>query len=71
MELTLNIRYMGQEAERGLKFLDDLDIGYENLHKFFEVFTIFACSFTAHFSKLQRYPNYRLYSIMYGRTFVY
>ena len=47
MELTLNIRYMGQEAERGLKFLHDLDIGYENQHKFFEVFTIFACSFTA------------------------
>ena len=62
MELTLNIRFMGQEAERGLKFLHDLDIGYENLHKFFEVFTIFACSFTAH---------YRLYSIMYGQTFVY
>ena len=33
MELTLNIRFMGQEAERGLKFLHDLDIGYENLHK--------------------------------------
>ena len=47
MELTLNIRSMGQEAERGLKFLHDLDIGFENLHKIFEVFTIFACSFTA------------------------
>ena len=54
MELTLNIRYMGQEADRGLKFLHDLDIGYENLHKFFEVFSIFACSFTAHFSKVPK-----------------
>ena len=36
MELTLNIRYMRQEAYRGLKFLHDLDIGYENLHKHFE-----------------------------------
>ena len=68
MELTLNIRYMGQEAERGLKFLHDLDIGYENLHTIFEVFTIFACSLQLIF---QRYPNYRLYSIMYGQTFVY
>ena len=54
MELTLNIRFMGQEAERGLKFLHDLDIGYENLHKVFGVFTIFACSFTAHFSKVPK-----------------
>ena len=54
---------MGQEGDRGLKFLHDLDIGYENLHNFFEVSTIFACSFTAHF--LQRYPNYRLYSFYY------
>ena len=42
---------MGQEADRGLKFLRDIDIGYENLHIFFEVSIIFACSFTAHFSK--------------------
>ena len=42
---------MGQEADRGLKFLHDLDIGYENLHKIFEVSIIFACSFTGHFSK--------------------
>ena len=55
MELTLNIRYMGQEADRGLKFLHDLDIGYENLHNFFEVFSIFACSFTAHFSKVPKH----------------
>ena len=54
MELTLNIRYMGQEADRGLKFLHDLDIGYENLYKFSEVFTIFACSFAAHFSKVPK-----------------
>ena len=54
MELTLNIRYMGQEADIGLKFLHDLDIGYENLHNVFEVFTIFACSFTAHFSKVPK-----------------
>ena len=54
MELTLNIRYMRQEAYRGLKFLHDLDIGYENLHKHFEVFTIFAYSLTAHFSKVPK-----------------
>ena len=54
MELTLNIRYMGQKADRGLKFLHNLDIGYENLHKNVEVFTIFACSFTAHFSKVPK-----------------
>ena len=29
---------MGQEADSELKFLHDLDIGYENLHKFFEVY---------------------------------
>ena len=60
MELTLNIRYMGQGAERGLKILHDLDIGYENLHTIFEVFTIFACSFTAHFSKVPK-----LYAVQY------
>ena len=54
MELTLNIRFTEQEAERGLEFLHDLDIGYENLHKIFEVFTIFACSVTAHFSKVPK-----------------
>ena len=54
MELTLNIHFTEQEAERGLEFLHDLDIGYENLHKFFEVFTIFACSVTAHFSKVPK-----------------
>ena len=54
MELTLNIRYMRQEAYRSLKFLHDLDIGYENLYKHFEVFTIFACSLTAHFSKVPK-----------------
>ena len=59
MGLTLNIRCMGQEVDRGLKFLHDLDIGYENLHNNFKVSTIFACSFTAHFS------NYRLYSLYY------
>ena len=42
---------MGQEADRGLTFLHDLDIGYENLHKNVEVSTIYACSLTAHFSK--------------------
>ena len=30
-------RYLGQEADRELKFLHDLDTGYENLHKNFEV----------------------------------
>ena len=40
MGLPLNIRFMRQEA--GLKFLHELDIGYENLHNFFEVSTIFA-----------------------------
>ena len=44
MGLTLNIRNMRQEADRGLQFLHDLDIGYENLHKNVEVSTIFACS---------------------------
>ena len=51
MGLTLNIRYMRQEADIDLH---DLDVGYENLHKNVEVSTIFACSFTAHFSKV---PN--------------
>ena len=54
MGLTLNIRYMIQEADRGLQFLHDLDIDYENLHKILEVSTIFAWSFTAHFSKVPK-----------------
>ena len=45
---------MGQEADRGLKFLHDLDIGNENLHKILEVSNILACSFTAHFSKVPK-----------------
>ena len=54
MGLTLNIRYMRQEADIGLKFLHDLDIGYDNLHKNVEVSTMFACSFTAHISKVPK-----------------
>ena len=52
---------MGQEADRGLKFLYDLDIGYENLSFSRAVLQLI----------LQRNPNYRLYSIMYGQTFVH
>ena len=59
---------MGQEADRGLKFLHDLDIGYENLHKIFEVSTFSRAVLQLIF---QRNPNYRLYSIMYGQTFVH
>ena len=52
---------MGQEADGELKFLHDLDIGYENLHKNFEVSTTFTCSFTAHFSKVPKLYVVQLY----------
>ena len=45
---------MGHEADRELKFLHDLDIGYENLHKNFEVSTIFAGRLAAPFSKVPK-----------------
>jgi hypothetical protein len=45
---------VGQEADSELKFLHDLDIGYENLQKKFQVSTIFGCRFIAHFSKVPK-----------------
>ena len=43
---------MVQEADRKLKFLHDLDTSYKNLHKNFEVSTIFGGRLAAHFSKV-------------------
>ena len=60
---------MRQEAYRGLKFLHDLDIGYENLHKHFKVFTIFACSLTAHYRLYSLYYKYRSGKTLNGRFF--
>ena len=45
---------MEQEGDNELKFLHDLDIGYENLQKKFQVSTIFGCRFIAHFSKVPK-----------------
>ena len=59
---------MGQEADRGLKFLRDIDIGYENLQFFLKCLSFSRAVLQLIF---QRNPNYRLYSIMYGQTFVH
>ena len=54
MSIILDLRYLGQEADRELKFLHNLDRVYKNLHKIFEVSIIFGGRLAALFSKVPK-----------------
>ena len=60
---------MVQEADRKLKFLHDLDTGYKNLHKNFEVSTIFGGRFPAPYSKVPKLEAVHLHTLTYSIFF--
>ena len=60
---------MVQEADRKLKFLHDLGTGYKNLHKKFEVSTIFGGRFPAPFSKVPKLEAVQLHTVYFLQFF--
>ena len=54
MRMTLDLSYLGQAADRELKFLHKLDIGFENLYNNFEVSNNFRGRLAAPFSKVPK-----------------
>jgi len=69
MRMTLDYRYLVKEADRKLKFLHDLDTGYENLHKNFEMSTISVDRLAAPFSKVPKLEAVHLHIVSFLQFF--
>ena len=69
MRMNLDLSYLGQAADRELKILHNLDTGFENLYKNFEVSTICGGCLAAHFSKVPKLEAVHLHTVSFLQFF--